>query len=218
MILYIDARWGISGDRALAAMKDLGLPGRGLREAFQPLAKFRNRAVPRKANEILRWVESFSMDRPIRRRTLQALKTLIRAEAKAHGVPSAQVHFHQLARPDTLESFIGFAAGLVHFRIKRVHVSPIRVGNFHRDPHGFVRHRPGPATVELLKTFPVRWMKDEVEWTTPTGAALVSAFAVPGPFRFFEVRRIGTAASRARNGRGAAMGFLLGEPLRNIHA
>ena len=218
MILYIDARWGISGDRALAAMQDLGLPGPVLRRAFAHFSGKRGaRSIPRKASELLRWVESFPLERPVQHRTLHVLKVLIRAEARAHRVSPSQVHFHQLARLDTLESLIGFAAGLVHFGIEEVHVSPIRVGNFHRDPHGKVQHRPGPATIELLSRFPVVRTKDRIEWTTPTGAALVSAFAASDAPAPFQVRGIGTAdRARAVNGRAAPIAFLMGEPLRNI--
>jgi uncharacterized protein (DUF111 family) len=217
-ILYIEASCGFSGDRALDAMLALGLPKSVLKDLLARLGISYGRwgkSIPCKAIHLLRWVMEADWPDPTLRRFVAApLQRLIQAESRAHRVSPIDVHFHQLAKADTLAAFIGFAAGLIHFKIGRVYVSPIRIGNVCMDHDGRLCHRPSPAVMELLKRFSTHIVSDGIEWTTPTGAAILAAFAAvdaPGPFLVLKIGD-GLRINRRRCWPDPVR-FLLGDPV-----
>ena len=231
-ILYVDASAGVSGDMLLAAMLDLGFPLRRLRRLLRRMnlgdvrivtERVRPRSgipatrvsvdpgsigkfLPRKAGEVIRWVERSDLDPSIRKSVTHVWTVLAKAEGHVHGVPWKQVQFHQVGQPDTWVSFCGFCAGLSHFRVQSLFVSPIPVGYFHQGHGGGRCFTPGPATLRLLRNFPVVHRKDRFEWTTPTGAALLSAFGSLNPAPPFKVSGIGHGAGHGSPSPGR--GFL----------
>ena len=146
--------------------------------------------LPRIAGELLHLVGSSPLDFQLKSMVLRVLKRLAQAEAKVHRAHWRKVRFHQLARPDTLINITGFCLGLRHFNVRQVYSSPIPVGSRHQGHDGRWRAGPGPATMELLKSFPIQRRSTRFEWTTPTGAALISTFATPVPPPPFQVIRI----------------------------
>ena len=190
-ILYIDTSAGVSGDMLLAAMRDLGLPllrsNRG------------NLAFPDLAGDRIRWIRQSRLEPPIKKNLLRVWTLLAQAEGESHGCPWGQVRFHQLSRPETMKNILGFCAGLSHFRIRKVYTGPVPLGKLWRDPSGRLRREPGPTASRLLARarLPVIHREDPFEWTTPTGAALLAAFAVPNPPPL-RVLRIGEGVGRLR--------------------
>lgn len=101
------------------------------------------------------------------------LRRIAEAEARIHGVPLDEVHFHELADWDSLMDVV--AAGSIAAALPgtRWSVSDLpRGGGMVRTQHGLLPV-PAPATVDILEGF--RWRDDGIagERVTPTGAAIV---------------------------------------------
>jgi hypothetical protein len=167
-----------------AAIDALGMPGlrlqtervtrRGLSGTY---VSFRAPdQVPHRAYGALReLLERVPLPEPARRTALAVVERLGLAEARVHGVPLEQVHFHELGSWDTLGDIVGVAVGLDALGVARVTSSPIALGHGHVDTaHGRLP-LPAPATLELLAGIPTYPAHVSWETVTPTGAALLAA-------------------------------------------
>ena len=114
-------------------------------------------------------------------RAVAAFRLLARAEAKVHGVPLEQVHFHEVGALDAIADIVGAAIAFEDLRLDRLfcRALPLSTGSV-ETAHGRLPV-PAPATLELLKGRPVFESGIEGELVTPTGAALVAAWAEVGP-------------------------------------
>lgn len=106
-----------------------------------------------------------------------AVFTLIgEAEANIHGTPLEDVAFHEVGAVDSIVDICGAAVVLELLGYPTVYATPPPLGSgTTRIAHGVVPV-PVPATLEILKGIPVRF-EGLGELTTPTGAALLKAFA-----------------------------------------
>lgn len=101
------------------------------------------------------------------------LTVLAEAEAAVHGVPLADVHFHEIADWDSLLDVVAAGSLIAALDGVRWTVSPLPIGG------GVVKTRhgdlpvPAPATARILEGFD--WRNDGVggERVTPTGAAIL---------------------------------------------
>jgi pyridinium-3,5-bisthiocarboxylic acid mononucleotide nickel chelatase len=106
---------------------------------------------------------------------LRTFELLAHAEAKIHGLPVDDVHFHEVGAVDTIVDIVCSAVGLCSLKVDRWHASPINVGGGFVDcAHGQFPV-PAPATAEVLKGIPTYAAGPKKELTTPTGAALLRA-------------------------------------------
>jgi len=102
---------------------------------------------------------------------------LARAEARVHGIDVRQVHFHEVGAVDSIIDIVGFSVGLQQLGIERLHCSPLALGGGTvQCQHGQLPV-PAPATLELVKGFPVTAGGQERELTTPTAAAILTTLA-----------------------------------------
>lgn len=109
----------------------------------------------------------------------RAFAHLAEAEAKVHGVPPEQVHFHEVGAVDTITDIVCVAVGAAWLARERGiaewRCSPVNVGSgFVNCAHGRMPV-PAPATAELLREMPIYSAGPAMELTTPTGAALLRA-------------------------------------------
>ena len=106
---------------------------------------------------------------------LRTFELLAHAEAKIHGLPVDDVHFHEVGAVDTIVDIVCGAVGLCSLNVGRWYASPVNVGSGFVDcAHGKFPV-PAPATAELLKGIPTYSSGPKKELTTPTGAALLRA-------------------------------------------
>jgi uncharacterized protein (TIGR00299 family) protein len=201
-IAYFDCFSGISGNMALGALLDCGIPedsfhrelekiGVGgwrmeIREAAK--AGLRGKFVdihvetaqpPRHLEDIEKLILASALGPRIRERSLTAFRKLAQAEARAHGEPVEKIHFHEVGAVDSILDVIGSAIGLEMLGVEKVYSSAIHIGaGTVKTAHGILPV-PAPAAAELLKGFSVYGRDVDAELVTPTGAALLASWAEP---------------------------------------
>ena len=217
-IAYLDCLSGISGDMTLAALVDagaslaqiqagidsLGLPGCRLVAAEVKRHGFRSTQItvehsPEHAHRHLHHITAM-IDRSVltdRQKDLarRIFTRLGEAEAKVHGTPIRQVHFHEVGAVDSIADIVGAAIGWDLLGVDRVEASAVPTGwGTIEIAHGRV-NIPAPATAELLRGVPIAESHVNAELTTPTGAAILTTIATAyGPLPAMTIERIGCGA------------------------
>lgn len=216
-LAYFDTVSGIAGDMTLGALVHLGLPVELVRDVPRMLgleevdvtahtrelhgircikvtvidAHAATRQGHRSFADIHALLEASPLAPGVRRRSEAVFRALAVAEGRVHGVAPEAVHFHEVGAIDSLVDIVGTAVGLDHLGIEEIYVSPLPLGR------GTVRARhgvlpvPGPATVELLRGWPVRLNDGDGELVTPTGAAIVAALGRQGPPPDLDITGVG---------------------------
>ena len=117
---------------------------------------------------------------------------IAQAEAKAHGCPVGEVHYHEVGALDAVADVAGVCYALYLLKPDRIVVSPIHVGSGTvRCAHG-IMPVPAPATAALLAGVPTYGGEIRGELCTPTGAALLAHFAQSfGSMPVLNVEKVG---------------------------
>ena len=214
-LLLLEPIGGIAGDMFLAAaidagvdpgaleavLRTLGLPGwrleisrrtsGGIAGTHLDVVVEGEGAAERSLTEILERVGASALSPRARAAATEVFERIGRAEAKVHGVPLAAVHFHEIGAIDSIVDVCGAAVALDLLGWPRVVCAPPELGSgTTRTAHGTIPVPP-PAVLELLLGVPVRPGGPPGEAVTPTGAALVAAFAEVGPLPAVVPERIG---------------------------
>jgi uncharacterized protein (TIGR00299 family) protein len=210
-IAVFDPFSGASGDMALGALLDAGVPLATIQDTVARLGiagvnitaeTARSGAIPgtrvrvetsddqpaRDWRSIRALLEQSSLEPPVRDAAIKVFATLADAEAQAHGEPVDQVHFHEVGAVDAIVDIVGACAGLHLLGVEQIASHPVAVGGgWARSSHGILPV-PAPATANILARFsiPIRptpiGHDDPGELLTPTGAALLGALATwPAP-------------------------------------
>jgi hypothetical protein len=122
---------------------------------------------------ILKTISGSRLSSKIRQQSRAVFERLADAEAKAHRVARAHVHFHEVGLVD---SFVDIVGGLICcdlLNVARVTASAVNVGTGTlQSAHGTIP-APGPAVAILAKGVPIYSAGPSRELTTPTGIALL---------------------------------------------
>ena len=117
---------------------------------------------------------------------------IAQAEAKAHGCPVGDVHFHEVGALDAVADVVGVCYALYLLQPEQILASPVHVGSGTvRCAHG-IMPVPAPATANLLAGVPIYGGTVRGELCTPTGAALLTHFAQSfGPMPVMTAQTVG---------------------------
>lgn len=129
--------------------------------------------------------------------SLQMFRTVAEAEAKVHGHPVDEVHFHEVGAVDSIVDIVGTAACLDELNVDKVVVSELTEGCGHiRCQHG-VLPVPVPAVLEIAATHHLTFhqIEQEGEMVTPTGAAIAALSEGQIPAAYC-VKKVGMGAGK----------------------
>lgn len=127
--------------------------------------------------DVLRVVDVGSLTPGAKAIAHRVFKILAAAEAKAHGVPADQVHFHEVGAVDSIVDVVAASVCLDSLGVTDVVVSPLAEGHGRvRTQHG-VLPVPVPAVVNIAAACGLTLEPRDVEGelVTPTGAAIAAA-------------------------------------------
>ncbi len=168
--------------------------------------------------DIRAMLERADVDDHVRARALAVFGRLALAEARAHGIPPEQVHFHEVGAWDSIADVVGVAAALHELGVATLSAGPVALGSGSvRTAHGEIPV-PVPAVLELAAGRRVLG-GGTGELATPTGMAVVVALAEAcDEMPDLEVTAVGVGAgTRDTAGRPNVVRVVLGtaaEPLK----
>ncbi len=138
-------------------------------------------------------ISGLNVSETVKKHALEIYGSIASAEAEVHGRPVDEVHFHEVGAMDAVADVVGTCMLMERLGAERIVASPLRTGYGQvRCAHG-VLPVPAPATAILLRGVPVYAGDAEGEFTTPTGAALISHFVQEyGRMPLMTYDRIGT--------------------------
>lgn len=222
MIGYLDCSTGVSGDKFLGALLDVGavrgdFTAEDLRAVVSALAPEARVEVERTISrgisatsvrviaqgqphsrtwaDIRALIDAADLPLPVRERSLRAFELLAVAEATVHGTEVDRVHFHEVGAIDSIVDMVGVCLGLHALGIDHLVVSPIAVGSGTVETSHGILPVPAPATARILAGVPILAGPASGELTTPTGAALVCAAAAEfGALPSLRIDRVGYGA------------------------
>ncbi|MEU4215423.1 nickel pincer cofactor biosynthesis protein LarC [Actinoplanes sp. NPDC026623] len=197
---WIDASAGVAGDMLLGALVDAGADLRAIRRAVDAVVpgavgisstvvtRAGLRAVhltvepliadsPRRTWSTIRdLLAGAELPERVRERAGAVFARLAGAEARVHGLPAADVHFHEVGALDSLADVVGVCAALEDLGVATLSAGEVAVGSGRiRTAHGDLPV-PVPAVAELARGWRIRSGGDG-ELATPTGMAAIRALA-----------------------------------------
>ncbi len=131
--------------------------------------------VHRTFADIRQLVQSAGLPERAARRAVVAFELLAKAEGAVHDRAPEDVTFHEVGAIDSIVDVTGSCVALELLRAETISCGPLPMGTgVVPSAHGLLPI-PAPATLEVLKGSRVYWTEEQVETTTPTGAALMAS-------------------------------------------
>ncbi len=132
----------------------------------------------RNFSEIKQLISRSQLSAWVKQKSIAVFQRIADAEGKIHGLPPAEVHFHEVGAVDSIVDIVGAAIALELLGKPRVLASPVVEGTgWIRCAHGRFPV-PAPATLAILgaRGIGVTQCNEPHELVTPTGAALLAEF------------------------------------------
>lgn len=192
---------GISGDMAIGALLDAGadfnylkqeigklnLTGFGLKLSQVKRSQINAVKFDVEINEppahhthlkdIFELVDNSSLSGYVKSSSRKIFEIIGQAEAKIHNVLLEKIHFHEVGAIDSIVDIVGVCVCLENLGIEEIYTTPVKLGKGLINTQHGVMPNPAPATLEILKDYPVEFTNIDFELTTPTGAAIVKAMS-----------------------------------------
>lgn len=211
---YFHCPSGISGDMALAALIDAGVPAAELEKQLRrldlpswelKLDRVNKMGIDcqqisfilphehkhRHLHDMEKIILAARFSPRVEALALAVFAKLAEAEARVHGCGIDEVHFHELGGADTILDIVGFALAMEMLGIEEVYSSPLPLSRGFVDcAHGRLPV-PAPAVMELLRGAQIYQSSLEGELITPTGAALLTTASLGFELPDFTPEQIG---------------------------
>ena len=132
----------------------------------------------RNFSEIKQLISRSKLSAWVKKKSIAVFARIAEAEGKIHGMPPAEVHFHEVGAVDSIVDIVGAAIALELLGKPRVIASPVTEGTgWIRCAHGRFPV-PAPATLAILgaRGIGITQCEEPHELVTPTGAALLAEF------------------------------------------
>ena len=157
-------------------------------------------------------LDRLPLDEAVARDVKAVYAAIAEAEAKVHGRPVTEVHFHEVGARDAIADVTAVCLLLHELRPDRICASPIHVGSGTvKCAHG-VLPVPAPATALLLEGLPIYGGEIRGELCTPTGAALLRHFVHSfGPLPAMRLEKLGSGLGTKEFERANCLRAFLGE-------
>jgi len=200
-ILYFDCSSGISGDMAVGAMIDLGVPFEILNIKLDHI-ELQQKRISKKGISAVKFdvyeksthkhadhshhhvenIEKIILETNIpdsaKKIALGIFAAIADAERIVHGTPKGKsLHLHEVGALDSIADIICLSLCVDYLKPDKIIFSPLNTGEGTvKCAHGILPV-PAPATLELLKNIPAYSDGTKFELTTPTGAAFAKITA-----------------------------------------
>lgn len=204
-VAYFDCYSGISGDMILGALVDLGVDLNVVRKGIGKLglkgyeidassvtrglisgtkvdvtvrrSRYSHQHHSRTFTDIREMIESSQLPEAVKEKSVAIFRRIGLAEAQVHRTSLDKVHFHEIGAVDSIVDIVGSVLGLELLKIDAVYASPLNTGEGSVMCEHGVLPVPAPATLKLLEGIPCFSSGIRKELTTPTGAAIIGAYA-----------------------------------------
>lgn len=199
-VLYIDAHAGIAGDMFLSGLIHVGADLDAINHAIKKVigSEYNIKTIEieyngihglgidvsalssngeRSVKEIKDMIKAGSLEAEVEDIAIRILDKIALAESKVHGVEPDHVHLHEIGAVDTIIDIVGISAGVISLGIKKIFCSPLPLTRGYCQTRHGKMPLPAPATLEILKGFPIYWEDVNGEFVTPTGAAVCAVLS-----------------------------------------
>lgn len=149
--------------------------------------------------EVREIIHHTEMTENARKIALRIFEIIGEAEAKAHGVPMEQVHFHEVGAVDSIVDIIAVAVCLDDLHVDQVIIPKLCEGmGTVRCQHGILPV-PVPAVLNIIEKYGLNLeiMDVQGEFVTPTGAAIAAAIQTSDILpKQFKIKKIGMGVGK----------------------
>jgi len=197
----LDIFTGISGDMTIAALLDAGASFEYLKSECNKLnlsgyemiiSKLKRSQIEASKFDVIindqpkhhthlknifEIIEKSTLSEFVKVNSKKIFETIGTAEAKIHNVPLEKIHFHEVGAVDSIIDIVGACICLENMGVSRVLSTPVKLGKGLINTQHGVMPNPAPATLEILRDYPVEFTNIDFELTTPTGAAIVKTLS-----------------------------------------
>jgi pyridinium-3,5-bisthiocarboxylic acid mononucleotide nickel chelatase len=192
---------GISGDMTIGALLDAGADFDNLKHEIAKLnligfdlilgRKMRSQINAAKFDVVInhqphyhthlgdinKLIDNSTLSDYVKLNSKKIFETVGIAEAKIHNIPLEKIHFHEVGAIDSIVDIVGTCSCIENLGIKEIYSTPVKLGKGLINTQHGVMPNPAPATLEILKDYPVEFTNIDFELTTPTGAAIIKTLS-----------------------------------------
>jgi uncharacterized protein (TIGR00299 family) protein len=152
--------------------------------------------------EIRELIDTSKLSSWVKEKSIAVFRRIAEAEGKIHGVPTEEVHFHEVGAVDSIVDIVGACIAVELLGKPRILASEVVEGRgFVECAHGSFPI-PTPATLDILGAakIAITQCEEPHELVTPTGAAILAEFVQEfGPMRGLVAQKIGFGLGTRNN-------------------